>query len=98
METLTAIDVSEFRVRGNYLNQHSPRFRKQLRVSHEGTGMVRPGYSPPVVDFVLRNGAKDTVVVHEIDIPVLCDEQVRARQHLAMILSARQGDHRAAEQ
>lgn len=97
MQKLTAVDISEFRVRGNYSNQHSPRFRQQLLASHETLGKSRPGYSPPVVDFELQNGIKDRIVVHEIDIPPLCEEDSAAKQHLALILNARHGDADAAK-
>jgi hypothetical protein len=98
MEPLTAVNINEFRVCGNYFNQHSLRFRKQLRALQQKPSSQRPGYSPPVVDFELFSGVKDRVVVHEIDVPVLCcNDDLRAKNHLANIVNARQGDLEAAK-
>ncbi len=99
MDPLTANYIGDFRVRGNYFNQHSLRFRRQLRASHYGSISPRPGYSPPVVEFGLLDGSRDSIVVHEIDIPILCDEdEGLAKDHLATIINARRGNAAAARQ
>ncbi len=100
MEQLTAVGIRDFRVRGNYFNQHSLRFRDELRASLREDEILpqRPGYSPPVVDFELDDGSRNSVVVHEIDIPLLCqDDFAGARHHLGLIVSARRGDSQAAQ-
>lgn len=99
METLTWANIDCFCIRGNYFNQHSMHFRNELRSRHKPPAFLRPGYSPPVVDLVLNNGTADSVIVHEIDLPVLCGhDEAQAKRHLAMIVNARHGDIQAITQ
>ncbi|MBZ5567284.1 MAG: hypothetical protein LAN64_05465 [Acidobacteriia bacterium] len=95
MEPLPAREIRDFRVRGNYFNQHSRRFRKER---HSVTEVAtRPGYCPPVVEFDLEDGATGSIVASEIDIPLLCqDDFEQARAHLALIVNARRGYSQAA--
>jgi len=97
MEPLPAGEIRDFRVRGNYFNQHSLRFRKLRHIPpKENQPPDRPGYSPPVVEFDLVGGAVGSIVAMEIDIPVLCqDDFEKAKAHLALIVNARRGDPRA---
>ena len=95
MEPLPASEIRDFRVRGNYFNQHSRRFRKE-RYSTT-TGSDRPGYCPPVVEFDLADGASSSVVAMEVDIPLLCQGDFeQGRTHLARIINARRGYSQAA--
>ncbi len=85
----TAGEIRDFRVRGNYFNQHSRRFRKE----RYSTSVAPPGYGPPVVEFDLADGSRGSLVVHEIDIPLLCQHDMAgARAHLARIINARRGE------
>ena len=59
MEPLPANEIRDFRVRGNYFNQHSRRFRKERGSTTKVPD--RPGYCPPVVDFDLADGASSSV-------------------------------------
>jgi phosphohistidine swiveling domain-containing protein len=97
MEPLPAGEIRDFRVRGNYFNQHSLRFRKLRHIApKENQHPDRPGYSPPVVEFDLEGGATGSIVAMEIDIPVLCqDDFEKAKTHLSLIVNARRGDPRA---
>jgi pyruvate,orthophosphate dikinase len=98
MEVLPALEIRDFRVRGNYFNQHSARFRKQRLFGSQEHPSERPGYSPPVVDFDLEDGASGSIVASELDIPILCqDDFDGARTHLALIINARRGDPQAAQ-
>ncbi len=93
MERLSASEIRDFRVRGNYFNQHSRRFRNERYTSSPN----RPGYLPPVVDFDLEDDASGSIVASEIDIPLLCqDDDQQARAHLALIINARRGEPAAA--
>lgn len=100
MEPLTGTDVSSFRVRGNYFNHHKLRFHKQWpSCAPDRPVQAPPGYSPPVVDLVLRDGSKQSVAVHEIDLPILCGEDnAEAKSRLALIANVRKGDLSAREQ
>jgi hypothetical protein len=85
--------IRDFRMRGNYFNQHSRRFRKE-RYSPVPSS---PVYRPPVVDFHLEDGASGSVVVSDVDIPLLCQHDYGlAKTYLGLILKARRGDTRAA--
>jgi hypothetical protein len=100
MEQLTAAGIRDFRVRGNYLNQHSLHFRDELCAALRDHEILqqRPGYSPPVVDFELEGGSRGSVVVHETDLPLLCqDDFESARRHLGLILEARRGESGAVK-
>ena len=85
--------IRDFRMRGNYFNQHSRRFRKE-RYSPVPSS---PVYRPPVVDFHLEDGASGSVVVSDVDIPLLSQHDYGlAKTYLGLILEARRGDTRAA--
>ncbi|MGB9105388.1 MAG: hypothetical protein WCC59_11565 [Terriglobales bacterium] len=95
MEPLPASEIRDFRVRGNYFNQHSRRFRKERCSASKVSD--RPGYCPPVVEFDLADGATSSVVASEVDIPLLCqDDFEQGRTHLARIINARRGFAQAA--
>jgi pyruvate,orthophosphate dikinase len=85
--------IRDFRMRGNYFNQHSRRFRKD-RYSPVPSS---PVYRPPVVDFHLEDGASGSVVVSDVDIPLLSQHDYGlAKTYLGLILEARRGNTRAA--
>ena len=85
--------IRDFRMRGNYFNQHSRRFRKE-RYSPVPSS---PVYRPPVVDFHLEDGASGSVVVSDVDIPLLSQHDYGlAKTYLGLILEARRGNTRAA--
>jgi hypothetical protein len=98
MQPVTAIAIREFRVRGNYFTQRSLLSRKELHhQKREGANHDRPGYSPPVVEYELEDGESGALTVSEIDIPLLCDNDLeRAKRYLALILQCRGGDREAA--
>lgn len=84
--------IRDFRVRGGYFNQHSRRFRKDRYL-----GAHPAAYLPPIVDFVTGEGRSDSMVVSEVDIPLLCQHDYeRAKSLLGSILDARAGDRDAA--
>jgi len=98
MKQATALAIRDFRVRGNYFNQRSLLTHKQLHYLKQERAMPgRPGYSPPVVEYETETGESGTLVVSEIDIPLLCDNDFeRSKQYLGLILQSRGGDREAA--
>jgi hypothetical protein len=100
METVTATDIHDFRIRGNYFNWRSLLSRRDLHSSKkENIVSTHPGYSPPVVDFEFEDGATDSIVVSESDIPPLSDDNSeKAKRYLSLILEARRGDPTAAKE
>ncbi|MFZ0859386.1 MAG: hypothetical protein WAN18_01810 [Candidatus Sulfotelmatobacter sp.] len=98
MEILTATNVRDFRVRGNYFSGRSLLSRRNLHSSKKRSiGPNQPGYSPPAVDFELQDGTISNVVVSESDIPLLYDDDIeKAKRYLSRIMEARQGDLQAA--
>lgn len=94
MQTLAETEILDLRVRGNYLNQRSLVTRERLRDPHHQNRVAEgPGYSPPVVEYDLRDGTTRNIPVSEVDIPLLCDNDFeKAKRHLRLILSARHGD------
>jgi hypothetical protein len=97
MQLLTRPQVVDFRIRGNYFNQHTLLSRRQLHLGKGNGSPNRAGYSPPVVEFELQDGTRGSTAVREIDIPLLCqDDFGKAKRHLRLILSAHQGDGEAA--
>lgn len=100
MELLTGTAIRDFKVRGNYRNQHTLLARTDLCPPHEGEIVARyPGYSPPVVQFHLDDGARGTVVVSDVDVPLLCQDDFEgAKSHLSLILNARAGDAQAGRE
>jgi len=99
METATATEIRDFRVRGNYFNQRTLLFRRASHSSKkENIASNSPGYSPPVVEFELLNGTTGSIVISEADIPMLCGEDVeQGKRRLSLIVSARRGDSQAAK-
>ncbi len=97
METLTATDIRDFKVRGNYFSWHSVLCRRELHASKKDDLVPNsPGYSPPVVDFELRDGTNDSIVISEADVPLLHQDDVdQAKRYLSLIVDARRGDVRA---
>jgi hypothetical protein len=100
MQTLAETEILDFRIRGNYVNQRSLIGRKELRDPHNPYRTAEaPGYSPPRVDYELRDGSTRNIRVSEVDIPFLCGNDFdKAKRHLGLILAARQGDENAARE
>jgi len=99
MEPVTGTEIRDFRIRGNYINQHSLLSRRDPHSSKkENVGPSGPGYSPPVVEVELHSGSTSSIVVSEIDIPFLCDDDIqRAKGYLSLVLNARRGDPQAVK-
>jgi len=99
METVTRPEIRNFTVRGNYFNQRSILSRTNLRSSKkENVVSKSPGFSPPIVEFDLHDGTAGSIVVSEADVPLLCgDDFERAKRHLSLIVNARRGDPKAAQ-
>ena len=99
METLTGLEIRNFTVRGNYVNQRSLLSRTNSRSSKKDSIVSNsPGFSPPIVEFDLHDGTAGSIVVSEADIPVLCgDDFERGKRHLSLIVNARRGDPTAAK-
>lgn len=98
MQLLSGSEIGDFRISGNYPNERSLLFRRDLRsTKKEKMVLNRPGYSPPAVEFELHGRATSTFV-RQIDIPHLCqDDCDKAKRHLSLILNARKGDPKAAK-
>jgi phosphohistidine swiveling domain-containing protein len=97
MELLTETQILDFRIRGNYFNQHTLLSRRQR--GSEVNGFNRSGYSPPVVEFELQDGTKSSAPVREIDIPLLCQHDFeKAIAHLRLILNAHRGNVQAVNE
>ncbi len=95
METVTATDICDFRIRGNYFGWRTLLSRRDLRKENLTPNL--PGYSPPVVDFELQGGTSNSIVVSESDIPSLYDDDIdKAKRQLSLIVDARRGDVKAA--
>lgn len=93
MQLAADVEIRDFRLRGNYFNQHSRRFHKERYSSIAAS----PVYRPPVVDYVQQDGSSATVAVSDVDIPLLCDDDNDlAKKHLVRILKARAGNAPAA--
>jgi phosphohistidine swiveling domain-containing protein len=91
MQLLSGTDIRDFRVRGNYFNQRSLRSSRAARTAN------CPGYSPPVVEFELGDGTRDSLTVSDADVPFLCNQEIeKAKTYLSLILNARQGGPEAA--
>ncbi len=92
--------IRDFRVRGNYPNLYSCRFRTYTYPARgERAAPQRPGYSPPVVEYQLQDGVAGSTVVREADIPLLCGaDGATAKRNLALILDAHHGDARAGKE
>jgi hypothetical protein len=99
METVTGTEIRDFRVRGNYFNQRTLLHRRSSHSSKRDDIVSNsPGYSPPVVEFDLQDGTNGSIVISEADIPLLCgDDFEQGKRHLSLIVNARRGDPKAAE-
>jgi hypothetical protein len=90
-------DIRDFRVRGNYFNQHRILSGGGRRERPQETGVRNhPGYSPPVVEFELAGNTRGSIVVRESDIPALCNGDLeKAKGYLSLLLAGRRGDRTA---
>ena len=100
MKQLAGVEIRDFRIRGNYFSQRSLlSWMDSLSLKDKKVVPKPPGYSPPVVEFETEgpdDGATGSIVVREIDLPLLCqDDFEKAKGHLALILRAQQGDPKA---
>ncbi len=100
MTRLAGTDIRDFRIRGSYINQRSLLARQNLHYSKRADLPPNlPGYSPPVVEFELADGATSSIHVGETDVALLSDNDVdKAKRHLCLILNARAGDREALQQ
>ncbi len=100
MQPVSALGIRDFRMRGNYCNQRSLLSRKQLHyLKRENVMPERPGYSPPIVEYETEQGESGSIVVSEIDVPLLCDSDfAKSKQYLSLILQCRSGDSEAARE
>jgi len=100
MQPVTAVSIRDFRVRGNYFTQRSLLARKELHYQkRDGAKEEHPGYSPPVVEYDLEGGESGCITVSEIDIPLLCENDVeRSKRYLSLILQCRGGDREAVRE
>ncbi|HTS37313.1 MAG TPA: hypothetical protein VMH04_16670 [Candidatus Solibacter sp.] len=98
MEILTATNLRDFRVRGNYFSWRHLLPRRDRRVSQKQVvAPNQPGYSPPVVDYALQDGTTSSIVISESDILLLQDDDIeKTKKNLSLILDARHGEPRAA--
>ena len=100
MEVLAGMEISDFRIRGNYCSRRTLLSARNLHSAKKQNGLPKyPGYSPPVVDFELLDGTRSSIAVTECDIPLLSGNDIgKAKRHLSMILEARQGQPAAAKE
>lgn len=100
MEVVAGTEIRDYRIRGNYFNQRTCLFRSELHSSKKQDTVPKyPGYSPPVVEFELLDGARRSIAVSECDIPLLTDEDAeKAKRYLSLILEARQGQPAALQE
>jgi hypothetical protein len=99
MGLLTGIEIRDFSIRGNYFNQRSLASRRALHSSRKNDVSSCPGYSPPIVEFELDDGARSSVTISDADIPALCNVDIeKAKRHLSLILNARRGDPEAVKE
>lgn len=98
MGLLTGIEIRDFSIRGNYFNQRSLASRRALHSSKKQGVPHCPGYSPPIVEFELGDGTRNSVTISDADIPALCNVDIeKAKRHLSLILNARGGDLEAVK-
>jgi len=99
METVIGMEIRDFRVRGNYFNQRTVLLRRDLHSSkRDHIALDSPGYSPPVVEFEFQDNTTGSIVISEADIPLLCNGDLeQGKRHLSLIVNARRGDPKAAE-
>jgi len=98
MELLTGLAIRDFRIRGNYFNQRSLASRSALfACQKENIIPGRAGFSPPVVEFELNDGTSSSIVVSDVDVPLLSSDNLeQAKKHLYLIVKAHRGDPEAA--
>ncbi|MGI9102686.1 MAG: hypothetical protein ACR2IF_09615 [Terriglobales bacterium] len=95
MQQLTAADIRDFRIRGNFLNWHT------LAAQQAGAAAAaRPGYSAPILTYQLEGRDEQSLVITEADVPPLVDRDhpERPKQYLALLLNANAGDAEAARE
>jgi phosphohistidine swiveling domain-containing protein len=96
MELLTGTEIRDFSIRGNYVNQRSLISRRALHSERKDDVPHYPGYSPPIVEFEFNDGAKDSIVISDADLPSLCSGNFeKVKKHISLILNARRGDPQA---
>jgi len=100
MQTLAETGIRDFKIRGNYVNQRCLVARRSLHgPDNQNRDAEGPGYSPPVIDYQLRDGTMSSTSVSEADVSFLCQDNFeKAKRYLALILNARQGDSNAASE
>jgi hypothetical protein len=94
--------IRSFTIRGNYPNQSS--FLYSMEGRHQGQESVPPklpGYSPAIAEFQIsgpQGDATHSIPLRDLDLSLLCRADFdRARRHLWLLLRARAGDSRAAD-
>ena len=98
MQLLTGLEIRDFRIRGNFFNQRSLATRRAMHSTKREGGTDCPGYSPPVVEYELKDGSKGSIFISDSDVPALVNEdEEKGKRHLSLILNARQGDADAAK-
>ena len=98
MHLLTGLEIRDFRIRGNFFNQRSLAARRAMHSTKREGSAECPGYSPPVVEYELKDGGRGSIFISDSDVPALVnDDEVKAKRHLSLILNARQGDSEAAK-
>lgn len=98
METLTATEIRDFRIRGSYVNRCSLLLQRSGRSAVKAHVPDYPGYSPPIVEFEPLDGAILSVTIRETDALLLSDhDNEESSRYLRLILQAREGDGEAAE-
>lgn len=99
MECFDGADIRDFRIRGNYFNQRSIAYRRAMHATKKEAVSESPGYSPPSIEFALRDGSTSSIAISEADLPILCsDDFEKARSYLSLILNAREGRPGAVRQ
>ena len=92
MALVTGTEIRDFRIRGNYFNQRSLLSRRDLLSLKERRRVPTASWifsSRGGVRTSGRRRATGSIVVREIDIPLLCqDDFEKAKRHLSLILSA----------
>jgi len=99
MELVTDTLIRDFKIRGSYVNRRSLLLHQNLHSAAKPNGAPSYlGYSPPVVEFELREGSIRSITVTEADALVLSNEDNEdAKRYLSRILEAREGDLSAAK-
>ena len=100
MELATATEIHDFKIRGGYVTRRSLLSHRNLRSSTKPSEVPGyPGYSPPVVEFELLDGSNHSIAVNELDALLLNNDDSReTKRYLSLILEAREGEPKAAEE